>query len=530
MAAVILLVLGLALSPLAERHRVFLSERHRVFLEDEAHFLLTADERARFVALETHELRDELRDRFIEAFWSYRDRAEHHDRLRACERLFGRQGLWSERGRVYQLLGAPSFREDFTRAGHRILPSELWHYTGVDVSFLPDSFYLVFFRRGGFGEHRLWNPATDGVEALVAAAEPSAFELGADPGLEAVDPALALAVEGLVPGGGRREAVSLLASLDAFPELRERDRVFGETVRVAVSTREFRSRLVTLVFADDAGVRELHYALELAPGASRYLRWRAEGERYRVRFTLVGRLVGVAIERERWEDSIELDVSASERQALTTTRLSFRGRRIVQPNDERFELALVTDGAGAVVTALIDNTWNTWNTWHPWTVDDNEARARAFESELGAAPEPARVLVRARTRAEEGRYRFARGLAFAERGARARAIEELEAALELNGDEVRVHLELARLLYASRRYRDVLTLLGATERPFADEVDVWVMMAGSAEALGQMGDAVAYYDRALALAPGNVALAQARARAELRLQELQGLQGLPEMP
>ena len=501
-----LLVLGLLPLPLAERHRVF--------LEDEAHFLLTADESARFGALET----EDLRDRFIEAFWSHRDRNRHHERLRACERLFGHLGRWSERGRVYQLLGAPSFRENLTRAGHRILPSELWHYTGVDVSFLPDSFYLVFLRRGGSGEYGLWNPATDGVGALVPAAEPSAFELGADPGLDAVDPELALAVEGLVPGGGRQEALSLLASLDAFPELRERDRVFGENVRVAVSTRELRSRLVSSVFADDAGVFELHYALELAPGASRYLRWRAQGERYRVRFTLVGRLVGVAVERERWEDSIELDVSARERQALTMTRLSFRGRRIVQPNDERFELALVTDGAGAVITALVDNTW------HTWTVDDNEARALAFENELGAHPEPARVLVRARTRAEEGRYRFARGLALAARGARARAIEELEAALELNGDEVRVHLELARLLYASRRYRDVLTHLGATERQFTDEVDVWVLMAGSAEALGQIGDAVAYYDRAVALAPDNVAIAHARDRARRRLL------GLPEMP
>ena len=75
-----LLVLGLQLSPLAERHRVF--------LEDEAHFLLTADERARFGALET----EELLDRFMEGFWSRRDRADHAGRLRACERLFGRRG------------------------------------------------------------------------------------------------------------------------------------------------------------------------------------------------------------------------------------------------------------------------------------------------------------------------------------------------------------------------------------------------------------------------------------------------------
>ena len=140
----------------------------------------------------------------------------------------------------------------------------------------------------------------------------------------------------------------------------------------------------------------------------------------------------------------------------------------------------------------------------------------------GAAPGPARVLVRARTRAEEGRYRFARGLALARRGARERAIEELKVGAELNGDDVRVHLELARLLYASRRYRDVLTNLGATERQFGDEVDVWVMMAGSAEALGQIGDALAYYDRALTLAPDNIAITPARERARRRFL------GLPE--
>ena len=62
--------------------------------------------------------------------------------------------------------------------------------------------------------------------------------------------------------------------------------------------------------------------------------------------------------------------------------------------------------------------------------------------------------------------------------------------------------------------------LSAAEGRLAAEVDVWAMMAGSAEALGQMRDAVAYYDRALALAPDDVALARARAGSRRHLTGL----------
>lgn len=499
MAAVLLFVIGLQTSPLAERHRVFLDE--------DAHFLLTANERSRFNSLAS----DERRDRFIDVFWRRYDRVEHERRLRASDRLFGRRGRWSERGRIYQLLGAPSFRESFARAGDRLWPTELWHYTGLSLSFLPDSFYLIFFRPRGLGDYRLWNPDADDVAALVPAPEPSGLELGIDPALGAIDPELELAVEELVPGSGRRGGASLLASLDAFAELAERERVFGEDVRVAVSMRELPARLVAEVHDDDAGVPELHYALDLEPEASSELHWRAEGERFRVAFTLVGRLVGAGMERERWTDSFVLDVSAREKAALTRTRLSIRGRRLVDANDDRLELALVTDGAGTVVDAPVA---------HAFAVDAERDGGRAFAARRDGASGPLRAIVRSRTPAEESRYRFARGLALASRGESERAIEELELAADLDSDDVRVYLELARLHYASRRYRDVLARLGNVQDRFGDEVDLWIMMAGASEALGRNEEALAHYDRALALAPDNGAVARARDRAARRLSEM----------
>jgi tetratricopeptide (TPR) repeat protein len=218
--------------------------------------------------------------------------------------------------------------------------------------------------------------------------------------------------------------------------------------------------------------------------------------------------VGRGVERERWEDSLELDVSDAEKRALVKTRLVFTGRRLVHSSDERLELALVTDGASAVVaTTLAPGSEE---------VNDNTARAVSFRSELQLSSAPARVLDRSRTPSEEARYRFARGVSLARRGSTERAITELEASLKLDADELRTHLELGRLLYASRRYRDVLRRLGAVEERFGDEPDVFVLMAGAAQALGRHDDAITYYEKARTLAPESEAVRDALEAARRR--------------
>ena len=78
--------------------------------------------------------------------------------------------------------------------------------------------------------------------------------------------------------------------------------------------------------------------------------------------------------------------------------------------------------------------------------------------------------------------------------------------LSSTAEDVRVQLELGRvLLYrAESATATCWTRLGKLPAArFADEVDVWVLMAGSSEALGLIDDAVRYYDRALTLAPDN---------------------------
>ncbi len=339
----ILALLGFQLSPLSERHRVWLAE--------EVHFVVSSEERRNFLALET----DTARDRFVEAFWALRDRADHAARLSASDRLFGVRGRYSARGRVFQLLGPPTFREDYTHAGARLVPTELWHYTGVVQSQLPDAFYLVFFKPGGTGPYRLWHPESDSVADLVVAPDPGRWQLGASNAeVDAIDAELALALRELVPGGGRAQSVSLLANVDALHDIVRR---VGARIETSVSLRRLKAHFVARVFHDDAGVPEIHYALELELGENVHLPWRREDGRWHTRFALTGRLIDSTREIERWEDTIELDVTDVERDALRSTTLSFQGRRFLPAEAHRIELAVVTEnGSSAVGETVVDRS------------------------------------------------------------------------------------------------------------------------------------------------------------------------------
>ena len=346
MAVLILALLGFQPSPLSERHRVWLAE--------EVHFLLSSDERGSFLALET----DAARDRFVDAFWARRDRDDHLALLNVSDRLFGFRGRHSARGRVYQLLGPPTFREDYAHAGARLVPTELWHYTGVANAHLPDAFYLIFFKPGAAGPFRLWHPESDGVAGLVVAPEPGRWQLGAGTNeLDAIDAELALAIRELVPGGGRAQSVSLLASVAGFHDIVARDRRLGARVETSVSLRRLKAHFVARVFHDDARVPEIHYALELEAGENAHLPWRREDGRWHVRFALTGRLLDSARELERWEDTIELDVTDAERDVLQSTSLSFQGRRFLPVAAHRIELAVVAEnGSSAVGETTVDRS------------------------------------------------------------------------------------------------------------------------------------------------------------------------------
>ena len=157
--------------------------RHRAWLEEEVVYIIAEAERQAFLRLAG----EDLRDAFIEAFWERRDpnpttaeneyREEHYARIAYANEFYGRDtgraGWRTDRGRFHILLGPPRTKEDFSYSNF-LYPAELWFYNdpALREHGVPPFFYLLFFRRFGAGEMRLYSPVEDGPQALLITPEP----------------------------------------------------------------------------------------------------------------------------------------------------------------------------------------------------------------------------------------------------------------------------------------------------------------------------------------------------------------------
>ena len=155
-----------------------MTERHRRFLEEEVVYLISDAERRAFLSLAG----EDTRDAFIESFWQRRDpnpttpeneyRDEHFERLAYANEFYGRDtgraGWRTDRGKFHIVLGPPRTKEDFSHSD-ALYPIELWFYNDPALRDLgvPAFFHLLFFRRFGAGEMRLYSPVEDGPEALL---------------------------------------------------------------------------------------------------------------------------------------------------------------------------------------------------------------------------------------------------------------------------------------------------------------------------------------------------------------------------
>ena len=160
-----------------------MAPRHRTWLEEEVVYVISETEQQAFLTLEG----EDLRDAFVEAFWQRRDpnpntpenefRDEHYARVAYANEFYGRDtgraGWRTDRGRFHIVLGPPRTKEDFSHSG-AIYPAELWFYNdpALREHGVPPFFYLLFFRRFGAGEMRLYSPVEDGPQALLLAPEP----------------------------------------------------------------------------------------------------------------------------------------------------------------------------------------------------------------------------------------------------------------------------------------------------------------------------------------------------------------------
>jgi len=120
--ATILLFALLAFSPaLSAQKKEKLAKTYREWLEHDVVYIITKDERVRFLALAT----DDARDKFIKDFWEVRNpvpgseintyKEEIYKRIAFADSRFGvgsgTDGWRTDRGRTYITLGAPQQKD-----------------------------------------------------------------------------------------------------------------------------------------------------------------------------------------------------------------------------------------------------------------------------------------------------------------------------------------------------------------------------------------------------------------------------------
>jgi GWxTD domain-containing protein len=123
---------------------------------------------------------DRERDIFIESFWKQRDptpgtpqnefKEEHIQRFNYANTYFSRgtprEGWMTDMGRMHIILGAPTSIERFEGMSG-IHPTQVWYYYGDKAKGLPAFFAVVFFKRGGSGEFKLYNQLSDSPLSLL---------------------------------------------------------------------------------------------------------------------------------------------------------------------------------------------------------------------------------------------------------------------------------------------------------------------------------------------------------------------------
>ena len=123
---------------------------------------------------------DRDRDLFAASFWRQRDptpgtpqneyKDEHLERFKYVNAFFGRgatrDGWRTDMGRIYMILGAPVSIERFDNV-MGVYPCQVWSYYGDRSKGFPTNFTILFFKRNGVGEFKIYNSISDGPAALI---------------------------------------------------------------------------------------------------------------------------------------------------------------------------------------------------------------------------------------------------------------------------------------------------------------------------------------------------------------------------
>lgn len=346
-----------------------LPEKYRKWLDEEVVYIIAPMEREVFLKLQT----DRERDMFIEAFWRQRDpnlgtpenefRIEHYRRIEDANRRFGREsprpGWRTDRGRFYIILGEPRDIQRFEGKSHTY-DAEVWFYQGRTDLGLPAGFHLVFFRDRGHGEYRLYSPAVDGPQALLAGYLGGADAALAYEKLREYEPGLAAVSLSLIPGEGAeafgRASLSsdlLIQRIEAAParsvssKYAQKFLQYKDVVEVDYTANYLDSDSLVKVFRDASGLYFVHYAIE-----PRRLSVTEYGGRYATTLKVNGR-VTTADGRlvHQYDKTVVLNLTKEELDGIASVPFSFQDLFPLVGGDYAFSV-LVKNEASKEFTSL----------------------------------------------------------------------------------------------------------------------------------------------------------------------------------
>lgn len=280
----LVIAIGAGLLPAKGEEPSRLPPQHKSWLEEEVVYIITPKEKKVFLQLKS----DRERDLFIQAFWKKRDpnpltetnefKDEHYKRIVYANRNFGRisslPGWKTDRGRVYITLGPPLSIQYYENLSS-IYPTLVWSYQGMSKYGLPDAFELVFFKKGGVGDYRLYSPSMDGPESLVANFSGGQMDsTAAYKQIQSESPELAQVSLSLLPGESSLGTVTLasdrlLFEINSAPQKVVKDEYaekflrYKDIVEVEYTANYIGNESLIVPIRDQSGIFFVNYLVEL---------------------------------------------------------------------------------------------------------------------------------------------------------------------------------------------------------------------------------------------------------------------------
>ena len=280
----LVLAVGAGSLPAKEEGPSRLPLQYKNWLEEEVVYIITPKESKVFLQLTS----DRERDLFIQAFWKKRDpnpltetnefKDEHYKRIVYANHEFGRisslPGWKTDRGRIYVTLGPPISIQNYENLSS-IYPTLVWSYQGMSKYGLPDVFELVFYKKRGVGDYRLYSPSMDGPESLVANFSGAQMDpTAAFTQIQSESPELAQVSLSLLPGESSLGTAALSSDMILFginsapqklvkDEYAERFLRYKDIVDVEYTANYIGNESLIVPIRDQSGIFFVNYLVEL---------------------------------------------------------------------------------------------------------------------------------------------------------------------------------------------------------------------------------------------------------------------------